>query len=82
MKWSKTLPRVSGWFWIREPLFKDGVWIGNVEGRSETSDGWLWMPDDRRIYLTPGATDECGDEPQGDFWTKWEWAGPISMPKE
>jgi hypothetical protein len=77
MKWSKTLPRVSGWFWIRDQIGAE--WIGDVEGRDATDDGWLWLDRAERIYLTPDARGEDG-EPQDNCWLTWEWGGPIPMP--
>ena len=81
MKWAKTLPRVSGQFWVR---MKDDShpWIGDVEGRDDTEDGWVWMDCSNRIYLTPNTRHECGDEMQNDSWLEWEWAGPIPLPEE
>jgi len=82
MKWTKTLPRVSGQFWVRTKEDRH-TWIGDVEGRDETEDGWVWLRGgDYRIYLTPNTRAECGDEMQDDSWLKWEWAGPIPLPEE
>lgn len=80
MKWSKVLPRESGWFWVRDDSGFE--WIGHVEGRDATDDGWLWYDLGNRIYLTPGSMRECGEVLQHDGWLKWEWAGPIPMPRK
>jgi len=79
MKWSKILPRESGWFWIRDKQY--GEWVGDIENRNNNDDGWLWTGGGGRIYLTPNIRGE-DDEHQDETWMTWEWAGPIPAPSE
>ena len=87
MKWSKTLPRKSGWYWVRlsndSPPPIDPKEVFHVEGRDKSNDGWVWLGGDAgRFYLTPGCRDECGNNQQSEEWMQWEWAGPIPEPSE
>ncbi len=91
LTWQKECPRKSGWYWVRQSLeivdppgtpncpFES---IMEVESRDETEDGWVWVNDADRIYLTPRTRSEDGDNYQDDNWMTWEWAGPIPEPRE
>jgi len=78
--WKTKCPRMSGWYWIRSQ--DTGItFIAEVEGRSKEDDGFVWVAQANRIYLTPGAREEGGDDKQREDWIGWLWAGPIPEPR-
>jgi hypothetical protein len=79
--WYNYCPRKSGWYWVYIPDDEHPeLTIMQVEGRDQNGDGWVWLADTSRFYLTPGARDETGDEKQSETWRKWWWWGPIQEP--
>jgi hypothetical protein len=87
MKWSKTIPRESGYYWVRfpnpDPPPIDPTSILLIEGRDESDDGCVWLDGgEGRYFLTPGCRDEGGDDLQSEEWMEWLWAGPIPEPEE
>ena len=56
------------------------VVVMQVEGRDESDDGWVWLDNANRYYLTVGVRDESGDDKQSESWMEWEWAGPLTPP--
>jgi hypothetical protein len=90
VKWRKTTPTCSGFYFVRMPNKEEdveyfGEWIGpfvvDVFIDDILNEKFVWMPGGCRTFLQKDVKDEFGDQQSND-WMNWEWAGPIDYPEE
>jgi hypothetical protein len=72
MKWTKRQPKVSGYYWLKQPQRDGGYYIPTVV-KVKISDDPEW----------PEATySSCNYELDSDFHPAALWAGPIPPPRD